>query len=159
MIQVRLIDDNGLFIEDAFVDEIPLLTEEIQTESNISVINETGEETFESVIDVEYINVLDEFGNVQYDPHYVETVCPSGFILPKWDGVEWVEGGVKPELTVEQKEVAYHERVVELIRERYSANDEIAIIRKKLAGLDEVEFDGFNLFVEECKDLARLEII
>lgn len=51
---VRLIDQNGLFIEDDFVEELTPLT--------------------------------------------IETVCPEGFILPKWDFANevWTEGGVVP---------------------------------------------------------------
>lgn len=50
---VRLIDENGMFLEDAFVDELTEFT--------------------------------------------IETPCPDGFILPRWDGAQWVEGGTAPE--------------------------------------------------------------
>jgi len=49
---VRIIDQNGLFIEDAFVEELT--------------------------------------------PFTIEEPCPQGFILPKWNGLQWIEGGVKP---------------------------------------------------------------
>lgn len=49
MFYVRIIDENGLFIRDDFVDELT--------------------------------------GNT------VETPCPDGFILPRWNGENWVEGG------------------------------------------------------------------
>lgn len=49
MIFVRIIDENGLFLRDAFVDELTTNT--------------------------------------------IETACPAGFILPRWDGEKWVEGG------------------------------------------------------------------
>lgn len=49
---VRIIDQNGMFVEDAFVEELTEFT--------------------------------------------IETVCQQGFILPKWNGSEWAEGGVKP---------------------------------------------------------------
>lgn len=48
MIYVRVIDENGLFIEDGFVEELTEFT--------------------------------------------IETPCPGGFYLPKWNGTEWVEG-------------------------------------------------------------------
>ena len=54
MILVRIIDDNGLFIEDAFVDELTEFT--------------------------------------------IETPCPDGFYLPKWDGTQWVEGKTAEEI-------------------------------------------------------------
>ena len=55
MIYVRLIDEDGLFIEDAFVDELTEYT--------------------------------------------IETPCPDGFYHPRWDGEQWVEGGIAPEPT------------------------------------------------------------
>lgn len=51
MIFVRKIDKNGLFIEDAFVEEITEFT--------------------------------------------IETLCPSGFYHPKWNGETWVEGATQ----------------------------------------------------------------
>lgn len=111
---VRIIDESGLFVEDAFVEEL--------TERTIT------------------------------------TPCPDGFYWPRWDGEKWVEGGSPPELTPEQKEERYHQRVVELIRERYSENDELALLRKKLAGINDTEFDEYNAFVEQCKQAAREEI-
>ena len=52
MIYVRIIDSNGYFVCDDFVDELTEFT--------------------------------------------VETPCPDGFYLPKWDGTQWVEGGTAP---------------------------------------------------------------
>ncbi|MDP4117665.1 MAG: hypothetical protein Q8873_00530 [Bacillota bacterium] len=51
---VRIIDSNGLFIRDDFVDELTEFT--------------------------------------------VETPCPDGFYLPKWDGSAWVEGKTAEEI-------------------------------------------------------------
>jgi len=51
---VRIIDSNGDFIEDAFVDELTKFT--------------------------------------------IETPCPDGFYLPKWDGTQWVEGKTVEEM-------------------------------------------------------------
>ena len=61
MILVRIIDDNGLFIEDAFVDELTEFT--------------------------------------------IETPCPDGFYLPKWDGEKWVEGKTADEIAAIQADV------------------------------------------------------
>jgi len=52
---VRIIDENGFFVCDDFVDELTEFT--------------------------------------------IETPCPPGFYLPKWDGKKWVEGGQAPEQT------------------------------------------------------------
>ncbi len=35
----------------------------------------------------------------QPDLQYVEEAPPQGLYLPKWNGTEWVEGGVTPEPT------------------------------------------------------------
>lgn len=69
-----------------------------------------------------------------------------------------------------ERERKYKERVVELIRQKYSADDEAAIIRKYLAlqsqpqpfndaKMDEIvmEFDAYNAFAEECKERAKEE--
>ena len=67
---VRIIDSNGYFIEDAFVEELTEFT--------------------------------------------IETPCPDGFYLPKWNGTQWVEGktaeeiaaikaGAKSEPTLEER--------------------------------------------------------
>ncbi len=88
-IRVRLVNDNGLFIKDAFVDKIPLATETV-TESYTDIDDIIKEH--------EVIKpLLDEHGFTYLDKHYVTTPCPQGFILPKWDGTQWVEGGVAKE--------------------------------------------------------------
>lgn len=51
---------------------------------------------------------------------------------------------------------AYEDRVVELIRLRYSVNDELAILRQRDAKPQ--EFDDYNIYCEECKTQAKLEI-
>ena len=51
-----------------------------------------------------------------------------------------------------KKRIQYEDDIVRLIRERYSPNEENAILRKKLAGIDtKHEFEEFNAYVEECK--------
>lgn len=44
--------------------------------------------------------ITDEDGNETPDPHYIATPCPDGFIWPRWDGAQWVEGGTAPEPVV-----------------------------------------------------------
>ena len=52
-----------------------------------------------------------------------------------------------------QKDEEYITKVVELIRQRYSINDELAILRQR----DEkpTEFNEYNAYVEECKAEAK----
>ena len=58
---VRVIDENGFFVRDDFVD---------------SLTDENGKPI----------------------PTYVETPCPAGFYLPKWNGTQWVEGKTADEI-------------------------------------------------------------
>lgn len=56
------------------------------------------------------------------------------------------------------KEEQYRLLVVQYIRERYSADDETAILRKRLAGLDVEEFGEYNYYCEQCKQRAKQEL-
>ena len=38
---------------------------------------------------------------------------------------------------------------------KYSQNEENAILRKKLAGLDNGEFEAYNTYVEDCKSKIK----
>ncbi len=49
------------------------------------------------------------------------------------------------------KKQQYESLVVAEIRKKYSQNEENAILRKKLAGLDNGEFEAYNTYVEYCK--------
>lgn len=53
-------------------------------------------------------------------------------------------------------EELYSARIVELIRKKYSVNDELAILRQR----DEKpeEFAEYNAYVEQCKAQASTEI-
>jgi hypothetical protein len=59
----------------------------------------------------------------------------------------------QPEITPEQR---YKDRVIELVREEYSVDDELAILRQRDTKIE--EFNAYNSFVEECKSQARREI-
>jgi hypothetical protein len=60
-----------------------------------------------------------------------------------------------PEIEVD-KEEQYKNRIVELIREKYSIDDELSIQRQRDSKIG--EFNAYNSFVEECKVTARREI-
>jgi hypothetical protein len=53
----------------------------------------------------------------------------------------------------------YAQNVVAKIRERYSENEELAILRKAYAGIDRVKFDEYNAYCEACKKEIKLEMI
>lgn len=59
-----------------------------------------------------------------------------------------------PEETASEEYVpTYEEKVVELIRERYSVDDEIAILRQK--DTKQEEYQAWYDFCEECKREAK----
>lgn len=53
-------------------------------------------------------------------------------------------------------EERYKERIIALIRERYSMDDEIALLRQRDSKPE--EFDEYNTFVESCKQTAHIEV-
>lgn len=53
----------------------------------------------EDVLFESHPTVLDAEGNQILDAQYVEEAPQQGFYLPRWNGTEWVEGGVAPEPT------------------------------------------------------------
>jgi hypothetical protein len=59
----------------------------------------------------------------------------------------------QPEITPEQM---YKDRVIELVREKYSVDDELAILRQRDSKID--EFNAYNSFVESVKVIAHNEI-
>jgi hypothetical protein len=59
----------------------------------------------------------------------------------------------QPEVTPEQR---YKDRVIELVREEYSVDDELAILRQRDTKIE--EFNEYNAFVERVKVIAHNEI-
>ena len=70
---VRIIDSNGYFVCDDFVDELTEFT--------------------------------------------IETPCPDGFYLPKWDGTQWVEGKTAEEIAEIQTSVVVEKSADQRISE------------------------------------------
>lgn len=68
----------------------------------------------------------------------------------------WVE--YKPQVEPQQpnQEELYKQRIVELIREKYTIDDELSIQRQRDSKVD--EFYEYNQFVENCKQIAYNEI-
>ena len=81
----------GNFLEDVRFENHPFLTETVL----VDVTNQEG-----TITQVEEIQpVLDEEGNPQLDPQYVEEAPQQGFYLPQYLNGVWVEGGQAPEPT------------------------------------------------------------
>lgn len=52
-----------------------------------------------------------------------------------------------------QKEFEYHTLVVQMIRRKYSENDEFAILRQRDSNPE--EFETYNIYCEQCKTEAK----
>lgn len=63
---------------------------------------------------------------------------------------------VAPEPTPIPIDEQYRQRVVNLVREQYSVDDELAILRQRDTKVE--EFNQYNTYVEECKARAREEL-
>lgn len=83
---VRIIDENGLFVKDAFADELTEFT--------------------------------------------IETPCPDGFYLPKWDGSQWVEGGTAPETII--PELTIDEKVAQLAEQMVIAQKQLELSQEAI---------------------------
>lgn len=58
-------------------------------------------------------------------------------------------------------ESEYKAKVTELIRQRYSADDEFALINNMMYEADEKrksEYEAYQQFREQCKDMAKIEL-
>ena len=78
-----------------------------------------------------YVRLIDKNGMFIVDiPHYegelteftIETFCPDGFIHPKWNGEEWIEG-----LTSEEIQVIKDSVVVEVTLSERVTNTEVDV--------------------------------
>lgn len=71
---------------------------------------------------------------------------------------DFVEEGIEQPIeneVVETPKKTYEQRVVELIRLRYSVDDELAILRQRDTKTE--EFEEYNSYCENCKTIARVE--
>ena len=73
------------------------------------------------------------------------------------DFVEVSKADYDAELAAEKAELDYKREIVRLVRERYDADDEMAILRQRDSKPE--EFAVYNAFVEECKLKAKLTIM
>ena len=57
------------------------------------------------------------------------------------------------EIRKNELEIPYEQRVINRIRERYSVDDELALLRQRVLKAD--EFEEYNTFVEKIKEEER----
>ncbi len=66
----------------------------------------------------------------------------------------WVK--YEPQISEINVDEQYKNRIIDLIREKYSVDDELAIQRQR--DVKPEEFDEYNAYVESCKQTAHNEI-
>ena len=57
----------------------------------------------------------------------------------------------------EVKQAQYKQRVVELIRQKYSVNDEYDVLNKGIADASDADYVAYRAYVAECKVKAKGE--
>ena len=62
----------------------------------------------------------------------------------------------EPEINQPTLDELYRQRIVDLIRQKYSVDDELAIQRQRDTKVE--EFNEYNAYVEACKQKAHNEI-
>lgn len=107
-------------------------------------------------------NFIEDVFSDSPSPGLIAVPCPAGFILPRWDGERWVEGGIAPPPTEAELEAQYKARVAELIHEAYSIDREAGLVGETLKAISEglpasEEFLTYRAYVEQCKDKAYAE--
>ena len=61
------------------------------------------------------------------------------------------------EITEADKKTQYRQRVVELIRQKYSVNDEYDVLNKGIADATDAEYTAYRAYAAECKAKAKRE--
>ena len=91
-----------------------------------------------------FFNGILQVGNKQIINPTEEQILADG-----WQ--EYIPAPVEPYV------LTYEERVEQLIREKYSINQELAIQRQRETKVD--EFNAYYAYCEECKQRAKIEDI
>lgn len=81
----------------------------------------------------------------------------QGFYLPKWDGAKWVEALTAEEIKALKPQISYEQLVSDLIRAKFTVDQELAINRQRDTKPE--EFKEYFDFCEQCKIKAHGSII
>ena len=81
----------------------------------------------------------------------------QGFYLPKWDGAKWVESLTAEEIQALKTQISYDQLVSDLIRAKYTIDQELAINRQRDTKPE--EFQAYFDFCEQCKTKAHEQIL
>ena len=96
------------------------------------------------------VKKVDEFGEEYIDTEYVEVQKQRPY---KTCELSVVDKPNKAELVEYAKAKDYENKIVSLIRKRYSINAELAILRQRDTKPE--EYAEYNAYVEECKAIAK----
>lgn len=103
--------------------------------------------------------ILLEMYKVRSDSNKTIKKISTGEIKPYFTSFnDSISDYIETEETVDEfnKNKLYNDRIVQLIRVKYSLNDEIALQRQRFVKED--EFTEYNQYVENCKATAKAEI-
>ena len=110
-------------------------------------VNEAGEQ----VISPSYVPYK-EYTDEEVQAMFREAFEKGGIIVDK-DGEPTISIPDTPQLTDEERQAQYEEYVNQLIREKYSLSQELAILRQRDTKAD--EYEEYNTFCEACKKVAK----
>ena len=112
----------GNLLEDVLFENHPFLTETVL----VDVTDQEG-----TITQVEEIQpVLDEEGNPQLDPQYVEEAPPQGLYLPRYMNGIWGEGGQAPEPTVPK--LSTDEKLTQMAEQLVITQTELEVAQEAL---------------------------
>lgn len=89
---------------------------------------------------------------------------PAGYkienntLVEKTDAEKLADGDITQDEYDTLIQEQYNSRVVELIRAKYSINDEYALINKGIADASDADYVAYRAYVAECKAKAKKEV-
>lgn len=95
-----------------------------------------------------YNYTLHEVGDIPFDCVYADFDKINDFYVFNKDKYEKRKGI--------NKQTLYKEKIIELIRLKYDADDELALLHQKEENAD--EYAAYLVYRQECKDKAKAEI-
>lgn len=129
--------------------------EAITVEMKIEEITANGGKVEE--IDGIYYEIVEEFPNGGKDVEriYETPAVPAKEAYDEYEDIKVYVPYTEEELA-KQKQEEYENYVVELLREKYSLNQELAILRQRDDKPE--EYAAYNAYAEECKATAKTEL-
>jgi hypothetical protein len=82
----------------------------------------------------------------------------DGELVEKTDTEKITDGEITQDEYNNLLRAQYKVRVVELIRQQYSVNDEYDVLNKGIADATDAEYTAYRAYVAECKAIAKTKI-